>query len=197
MKEAYFYNEKTKEFSHKEFTQLDPLESKLQNKEIYLCPANATFDETLPEKDGFSQIWTSNGWQYIEDFREKEYWNYGDSFYDEPHIMKELGSLPFGASLTRPEKTEEELAKEKMMNAKIERADYVSKLIVEVDGLLFDGDETSQDRMARSIVALNDGETVQWVLANNTIVNVSKEQLRQALRLSGEAQTAIWANPYL
>lgn len=51
--------------------------------------------------------------------------------------------------------------------------------------------------MARSIVALNDGETVQWVLADNTIAQVTKEQLRQALRMSGEAQTAIWADPYL
>jgi hypothetical protein len=44
---------------------------------------------------------------------------------------------------------------------------------------------------------LNEGETVQWVLADNTIAQVTKEQLRQALRLAGEAQTAIWANPYL
>lgn len=51
--------------------------------------------------------------------------------------------------------------------------------------------------MSRSIVALNDGETVQWVLADNTIAQVTKEQLRQALRLAGEAQTAIWADPYL
>jgi hypothetical protein len=34
-------------------------------------------------------------------------------------------------------------------------------------------------------------------LADNTIAQVTKEQLRQALRLAGEAQTAIWANPYL
>lgn len=197
MKTVYFYNKDTKEFSHKGLAQLDPLESKLQNKKIYLCPASATFIETLPEKYGFSQIWSSNGWQYIEDNRGKEYWNYGDSFYDKPHIMKELGHLPNGASLIRPKKTEEELSKEKIINAKIERANYVSKLIVEVDGLKFDGDETSQDRMARSIVALNDGETIQWILADNTIVNVTKEQLRQALRLSGEAQTAIWTNPYL
>ena len=66
-----------------------------------------------------------------------------------------------------------------------------------IDDLQFDGDETSQDRMARSCVALNEGETVQWVLADNTIAQVTKEQLRQALRLAGEAQTAIWANPYL
>ena len=84
-----------------------------------------------------------------------------------------------------------------MAKAKAERAEYVAKLVVTVDDLQFDGDETSQDRMARSIVALNDGETVQWVLADNSIAQVTKEQLRQALRLAGEAQTAIWANPYL
>ena len=76
------------------------------------------------------------------------------------------------------------------------RADFVSKIIVTVDEFQFDGDETSQDRMARSIVALNDGETVQWVLADNSVAQVTKEQLRQALRLAGEAQTAIWADPY-
>lgn len=95
-----------------------------------------------------------------------------------------------------PEPTEEEIAAAQLAQAKAERAEYVSKIIVTVDGLAFDGDETSQDRMARSCVALNDGETVQWVLADNSIAQVTKEQLRQALRLAGEAQTAIWADPY-
>lgn len=96
-----------------------------------------------------------------------------------------------------PQKPQELIDKEALIKAKEERADYVSKIIVEVDGMKFDGDETSQDRMARSIVALNEGETVQWVLADNTIAQITKEQLRQALRLAGEAQTAIWANPYI
>ena len=96
-----------------------------------------------------------------------------------------------------PQKPQELIDKEALIKAKEERADYVSKIIVEVEGMKFDGDETSQDRMARSIVALNDEETVQWVLADNTIAQVTKEQLRQALRLAGEAQTAIWANPYI
>ena len=94
-------------------------------------------------------------------------------------------------------KTEEELEIERIANAKEKRASDVASIIVEVDGMKFDGDETSQDRMARSIVALNENETVQWVLADNTIAQVTKEQLRQALRLAGEAQTAIWANPYI
>ena len=84
-----------------------------------------------------------------------------------------------------------------MLDAKAKRALIVASIIVEVDGMKFDGDETSQDRMARSVVALNDDtETVQWVLADNTVAQVTRVQLKQALRLAGEAQTAIWANPY-
>lgn len=104
--------------------------------------------------------------------------------------------MVIGKIIDLTQKTEEQITAEKIIAAKAERAEYVSRIVVEVDGMKFDGDETSQDRMARSIVALNDEETVQWVLADNTIAQVTKEQLRQALRLAGEAQTAIWANPY-
>lgn len=111
------------------------------------------------------------------------------------HYIEEVNGEYYIRQIAPP--TEEEIAAEELAKAKAERAEYVAKLVVTVDDLQFDGDETSQDRMARSIVALNDGETVQWVLADNSIAQVTKEQLRQALRLAGEAQTAIWANPYL
>lgn len=96
-----------------------------------------------------------------------------------------------------PAPTEQELAEQALVKAKAEREEYVSKIIVEVDGMSFDGDEVSQDRMARSIIALDLGEKVQWVLADNSIAMVSRQQLREALRKAGEAQTAIWADPYL
>lgn len=111
------------------------------------------------------------------------------------HYIEEVNGEYYIRQIAPP--TEEEIAAEKLAKAKAERAEYVAKLVVTVDDLQFDGDEISQDRMARSIVALNDDETVQWVLADNTIAQVTKEQLRQALRLAGKAQTAIWANPYL
>lgn len=111
------------------------------------------------------------------------------------HYIEEVNGEYYIRQIAPP--TAEEIAAEELAKAKAERAEYVAKLVVTVDDLQFDGDETSQDRMARSCVALNDGETVQWVLADNTIAQVTKEQLRQALRLAGEAQTAIWANPYI
>lgn len=98
---------------------------------------------------------------------------------------------------TAPKFSDEEVAMKQLVAAKAEREDYVKRIVVEVDGMMFDGDEVSQDRMARSIIALDLGEKVQWVLADNTIAQVSRAQLREALRKAGTAQTAIWSDPYI
>lgn len=97
---------------------------------------------------------------------------------------------------TAPKFSDEEVAMKQLIAAKAEREDYVKRIVVEVDGMMFDGDEVSQDRMARSIIALDLGEKVQWVLADNTIAQVTRAQLREALRKAGIAQTAIWSDPY-
>lgn len=97
---------------------------------------------------------------------------------------------------TAPKFSDEEVAMKQLLTAKAEREDYVKRIVVEVDGMMFDGDEVSQDRMARSIIALDLGERVQWVLADNTVAKVSRAQLREALRKAGIAQTAIWSDPY-
>lgn len=101
-----------------------------------------------------------------------------------------------------PEPTAEEVAAQELAQAKAERADAVSKIIVEVDGMKLDGDEESQTRMGRTIaaaVALGVDLTTEkrtWVLADNTIAEVTIAQLAEALRLAGDAQTALWTIPY-
>lgn len=78
---------------------------------------------------------------------------------------------------------------------KASRAVAVSRIAVEVDGMIFDGDEISQGRMARAVIAADsDSEATVWVLANNTPAQVTASQLKQALRLAGAAQTALWVN---
>ncbi len=101
-----------------------------------------------------------------------------------------------------PEPTEEEKAAAALEQAKAERADAVSKITVEVDGMVFDGDETAQTRMSRTIAAAIaedvdlDVEMRPWVLANNTVARVTVRQLARALRLAGDTQTALWTVPY-
>lgn len=182
-------------------TELDPLESELQGKEIYLLPPDATFDAP-EEKEGFAPVWDGEKWEQVEDNRGKEYWLPDDKYGAPARTMDELGPLPDGAIFTAPEMSEEEKQAQALAQAKADRAEAVSKITVEVDGMTFDGDETAQTRMGRTIAAaIALGVDIQtytqvWVLADNTVANVTIAQLAQALKLSGEAQTALWTVPY-
>lgn len=93
-----------------------------------------------------------------------------------------------------PEPTEEELLEQ----AKYERAKQVAAIKVEVDGMTFDGDETSQSRMARAITAAETAgmDTTVWVLADNTVATVTKAQLQQALAKAMLAMAELWTVPY-
>lgn len=100
-----------------------------------------------------------------------------------------------------PKPTEEEKAKAALSQAKAERAKAVSKLTVTVDGMVFDADETSQNRMSRVVagaqaLGIDQSITQIWVLADNTVATPTVKQLAQALKLAGEAQTALWTKPY-
>jgi hypothetical protein len=72
------------------------------------------------------------------------------------------------------------------------RSRKVERIIVEVDGIPFDGDETSQGRMTRAVLVLDPLEATLWMCADNVPRVVTREQFRQALRLAGEAQTQVW-----
>ena len=76
---------------------------------------------------------------------------------------------------------------------KYNRQKLLDTLTVEVDGMVFDGDEVSQGRMARASLSMQGSETIQWVLANNEKATVTKEQLAFALRLAGAKQAEFWA----
>ena len=95
-----------------------------------------------------------------------------------------------------PEPTQEELEAQALAQAKQERAEEVEALTVEVEGMVFDADETSQARMSVAASSMTDDETNVWVLHDNTIVEVTKKQLLLACRLARLAQSAIWTKPY-
>lgn len=78
---------------------------------------------------------------------------------------------------------------------KVDRQAAVSAIKVSVDGMVFDGDERSQERMSRALVGMLDDEFVLWVLADNTPTRVTKAQLFEALRLAGKRQTELWLMP--
>lgn len=212
--QTHRYNHDTKEYLYSEEAFLDPLETEQQGHDVYLLPADSTFMSPLDAKEGYAVCWNGTAWEYIEDHRQKRdmggvaiegtgtaYWLPDDTWQSQARYMTELGPLPEGALLEAPAKTEEELAAEELAQAKAERADAVSKITVTVDDMVFDGDEISQERMSRTITAAvatgeNMSATTTWVLADNTVAQVSIKQLAQALRAAGEAQTKLWTVPY-
>ena len=82
--------------------------------------------------------------------------------------------------------------------AKVDRAKAVEAIkVTTAAGNTFDGDETSQGRMARAIIALSTGlaPSVTWVLADNSTIQATSAELTEALVLAGMAQAAIWVIP--
>jgi hypothetical protein len=98
--------------------------------------------------------------------------------------------LDAGVPPAPPQPTPRELSKQARDLA-------VAAIAVEVDGMRFDGDETSQNRMARAIVAMQAAGVPKtlWTLADNAAVEVTAAQLGAALAKAGSAQTALWALP--
>ena len=199
----YKYDPTTKELTGSKPAQRRP------NGQPITDALNATTVEPPVLTDKQQAVWNGTAWDVLEDHRKKPgvpdsgtpYWLPGDSWNTPARYMTELGPLPEGALLDALEKTAEEIADEELAQAKAERASAVSKITVTVDGMVFDGDETSQERMSRTITAaVATGEpmtaTTTWVLADNTIAQPSIQQLAQALRAAGEQQTALWTVPY-
>lgn len=199
----YKYDPKTKELTGSKPAQKRP------NGQPITDVLNATTVEPPLLEDKQAAVWNGKTWDVLEDHRKKPgvegsgtpYWLPGDAWNTPARHMTELGPLPEDALLEAPAKTDEELATEELAQAKAERADAVSKITITVDGMVFDGDETSQERMSRTITAaVATGEdmnaTTTWVLADNTVAQVSITQLAQALRAAGEQQTQLWTVPY-
>ena len=71
----------------------------------------------------------------------------------------------------------------------------VAKIKVTVNGKTFDGDETSQGRLARAIAAAETKgvDLQQWKLADNAWAEVTTAELRQALAMAFQAQSELWA----
>lgn len=64
-------------------------------------------------------------------------------------------------------------------------------------GNAFDGHEDAQNRMSRAIQMMSDADVLPWVLADNSVAQVGRGELQEALRLAGLAMAEIWVRPYL
>lgn len=102
------------------------------------------------------------------------------------------GMIKDGDNFIVPPKTPKEIAEALKEEWKASRAKAVANIKVTVNDKVFDGDEVSQGRMARTVAVLGDTEEQPWVLADNTPTMTTKAELVEALRLAGIEQTRLW-----
>ena len=187
----YTYDDETKEFLFSGEAELDPVETENQGENIYLLPANSTFDEPLKPKEGFAVVY-NDGWEYISDYRGKKYIK--DNMVQE---IKELGEfqvltdeqlekLRIGDLILEngalKEKPLDELKEQK--RAEINRArDNAEQGGFEYMGKVFDSDQVSCIRMssaaqAMSAVAMS-GETptITWTCQDNSTIDLTAPEL--------------------
>lgn len=100
-------------FTHSETCSPDPLESEQKGEAVWLAPAHATLTAP-PSETGKVAVWNGEAWELKEDNRGVKYWLPGDDWQTEPRDMKDLGPLPDGAMLDRPEKPFSQLKIEKL-----------------------------------------------------------------------------------
>ena len=200
---TYKYDEETKEYLYSEEGFLDPLESQLQGKEIYLLPASSTFvPMTLEEKEGYAIAWNGDNWEYIEDHRQKydnggvviegsgtPFWREGDSWDTKASYMTELGSLPEGALLEKPTKPIEVSIKE--ARAKIDSVTHTAILAgfyytINDERLHFSYDTEDQQNFSDTFNAIsmkklmgvqNLPDTIEWNSWRNYFNKDSKGEL--------------------
>lgn len=169
----YKYDEKTKEYIGAGTTMLDPLETKLQGKNIYLLPKNATFIKPKEVEDGYVNVWDGGLWKRTEDNRGKEYWLPEDVYGAPARIMEELGPFPEGATTTTPEQTLEELKAAKIKEA----------------GTLF-----AQKRDTIRFIGLPSGKNYGFDCASEDITNFMAAYTPLMIEKSGGTGYKVWLN---
>jgi len=154
--QAYMYSPTTHEFLESVPCFPDPVRSRMEGREVYLLPANSTFTEPPAKRTGYIAVWNGSEWIETEDHRGVQYWPKGAPYNSFPVEMKELGPLPDGASLTRPEKTADEIAAEeerrKQAEAEAARVPDLEAAVAEL-GMASASDKEESDAAALDLAA--------------------------------------------
>lgn len=90
--------------------------------------------------------------------------------------------------------SEEQLLKQR----KLERNKEISELTVEVNGKVFNADQTSQNRIQGAIthLELTGNGSKKWVLADNSVQDVTLDELKEAYTKALDIQDEVWIEPY-
>lgn len=113
-------------------------------------PANCTETEVLTDKEGYCITWNGTSWEYVEETTE-----------------------------TKTKPTLDELKVTKVSELKAKR-DLLEVQDVTYNNNTYDFDEKSRDRLDiayKALSAQKNGVTINWTMANNTTVAITKEDI--------------------
>ena len=119
--------------------------------------------------------------------------------YQSEYIEHDQDSFEFDSNFTykvehgvvvKTERTDEAYLKQTSKN---NRTILVENIEVEYNGVVYQGDETSQDRISRAINGLQDDITTKsWKAKDNSSRELTRLDLKEILFLAGQEQTRIW-----
>lgn len=143
-----------------------------------------------------------NGEEYTDEFelRQAIFKKEHKAFPKEPLIGKVSFQKKYNVQYTETEWYPTDI--EKLEIAKSQRSSDVAKITVEVNGMIFNGDEKSIQRMSEVITSAlaleeNFDEThITQTLADDTEANPSIREIAQALKQATEKRTALQRIPY-
>lgn len=134
--------------------QADPIASKREGHNVWLLPANCTWEKPLEEKEGYKIKWNGEAWGYEE--------------------------IPVPPEPEPPTLDEDEVKAQKIAELKGIR-DTKEVEPIQTDKGLFDYDDKARDRIKDAMVALKYRGTIEWTLADNTDVSVSQLDLENVI----------------
>ena len=184
-------------------TQTKELIQELEINEAYgINLPFTTTDKPLAKKDGFAIYFSGTKWEYVEDFRNIVVYNKETK---QESKISYLGKIKEDVTTLKPEQfvkwdyetnkwiEDIKLKKEYEYNQwKAERQSKVDNIEVELNGVIYQGDETSQTRIARAVSVMEDTDTTMWVAKDNSVNELPKADLKYILKEAGIKQTLIW-----
>jgi hypothetical protein len=179
----YHFNNVTGELIGDSLATLDPIDK------APLVPNGATPVEVPPTGEKEVAVWSSvsGAWEVIADHR-------GEEWYDQTrtlHIISEIGQTPHSSWVKEePPLSEEELVEIHKAQTKQTKKELFEALVVTTTkGNTFDGNETARNNMLSAIQAstFTGTTTTNWRMADNALVSVTLDELKEALTLAIQA----------
>lgn len=75
-----------------------------------------------------------------------------------------------------------------------EKTKALDSAVVQYNGVMYDADEVSQNRILRTIMTIDEVDEVPWIAADNYTHNVTRGDLVEILKLARINQSQLWLN---